>query len=113
MTTTPPKHLEKKPQKPWIRKFHREVLVEKRSKENMEKGKKKKPMESVDLEDEELETGVEDISVDEAKLISRLPPYMLSRKLIAKVTKGPDLVKFSICTPLLPEDVPFEGELLA
>jgi hypothetical protein len=32
----------------------------------MDKEKKKQPMEPVDLEEEELETGVEDISVDEA-----------------------------------------------
>lgn len=69
-------------------------------------------MELIDLEKEELETGVEDISVDEADPILWLPSYMPSRKLSIKVPKDPNVVKFSTCTPFLPEDVPFKGALL-
>ena len=52
----------------------------------MDKGKKKQPMESVDLE-EEHGTRVEDVNVDEAKLILRLPPYIPLRNPTVKVTK--------------------------
>lgn len=69
-------------------------------------------MEPVDLEEEELETRVEDISVHEVEPIFWLPPYMFLRKPTARVTKDPDAVKFSICTPLMLEDAPFEGALL-
>lgn len=75
----------------------------------MEKGKNKQLTELVDLEDKELETRVEDINVDETRLILHLPLYTLSRKLIAKVIKSPNALQFSSCTPLLPKDVPFEG----
>lgn len=70
-------------------------------------------MEQVDLEEEELGEGIENINVDEEEPISQLPLYMSPRKLTTKVTKDPDGVRFSICTPFPPKYVPFEGEFLA
>ena len=69
-------------------------------------------METVDLKEEDLGAIIEDVNFNEDKPISWLPPYMPPWKLTAKVTKDPDAVKFSTCTPLQPEDVPFEGALL-
>lgn len=46
--------------------------------------------------------------------ISNLPPYMSSRNsTAAKPTKEPDAVKFKRFTPLLPEEVPVEGDPLS
>lgn len=56
---------------------------------------------------------VEEDLVEEVDLISRLPKYMASCKPIVEVTKDLDKVKLHIKIPLLPENVPFEGEMLA
>jgi len=45
--------------------------------------------------------------------MSNFPPYMSPRKPTAKVTKDPDSIKYKIFTPMLLEEVPIEGELLA
>ena len=55
--------------------------------------KKKKPMETQDLDEEEIIGGIVDISVDEVEPISRFPPYMPSRNLTSKVTKDPNFIK--------------------
>lgn len=67
----------------------------------------------MDLDEEELIMGVEDIDTEEEVLITQLPPYIPPRKSIAKVTKDPDSVKYKVSIQLLPEDVPMEDDLLA
>jgi len=70
-------------------------------------------MDPQDLDEEELAIRFVDINIDEVELISRLPLYMSSRKPTAKVTKDLDSIKYKIFTPLLLEEVPIEGKLLA
>jgi len=74
------------------------VLVEQMSNEKMHKEKNEQLMELVDVEDEELEIGIEDISVNGTEPISWLPLYMSLGKLTARVTKDLDAIKFSIFT---------------
>jgi len=57
--------------------------------------------------------GIKEIDADETVSITRLPPYIPPRKSMAKVNKDPNLAKFQISTLLLPENIPFEGNLLA
>ena len=71
---------QKKPQKPLIRQSPRKVSSKERRKEKMDKGKENQPMESIDLEEEQLETGVEDISVDEAEPILTVTSMYAAKK---------------------------------
>ena len=57
--------------------------------------------------------GVEDIDAEEVVIIPQIPPYVPSRKPTSKVNNDPDSGKFQIYTPFLPEDICFEGNLLA
>jgi len=65
------------------------------------------------LDEEELTMGIEEIDAEEAKLITHLPPYIPLRKSMDKVPRDPDSAKFMVSTPLLPKNMPFEGNLLA
>lgn len=65
------------------------------------------------MEKEELNEAFEDTNVEGAKPISQLPPYMPLWKPTSKVTRDLDSIKFKVFTPLLHEEVPSEGELLA
>lgn len=47
-----------------------------------------------------------------ATISSPLPPYFPPRKPNAKLVKDSKDVKYETFTPLLPEKVPFEGQLL-
>ena len=100
---------EKKQKKP--QQSSRKNTIEVRQKGRMDKTKKL--MDPQDLDEEELNMGVECIDAEEEVLITWLPPYVLPRKSTIKVTKDPDSVKYKLFTPLLPEDVPMEGDLLA
>lgn len=75
--------------------------------------KRKKLMEPLDLDEEELKVGTKDIHREEVVLITQLPPYVPPRKSIAKVAKDPNSEKYKVFTPLLLEDVVVEGDLLA
>lgn len=57
---------------------------------------------------------MEEIQVDEgdAVFILPLPSYILLRKSNAKPVKDAKDVKYGKFTPLLPEDVLFEGDIL-
>lgn len=57
-----------------------------------------------------MTTGIEDIDTEEEVPVTRLPPYVLLRKSIAKVMKDPYSVKYKDFTPFLPEDVPVKGD---
>lgn len=70
-------------------------------------------MEPQDLDEKEMAGGFEDINVDKVELISRFPPYMPPRNPTVKVTKNPNSIKYKVFSPLLLEEVPIEGELLA
>lgn len=56
---------------------------------------------------------MEDIDVEGVEPMTRLPKYIPPRKGKEKVTKDPDTNKFTVSTPLLPEQVPFGGPQLA
>jgi len=75
--------------------------------------KNKYPKEPQNLDEEEMTMGIENISTKDIKPITRLLPYIPPRKLIAKVTKDPDSSKYKVFMPLLLEEVPIEGNLLA
>lgn len=74
--------------------------------------KDKKPEKVIDLEAEEGE-GTKDINDEGIAPITKFPNYIPPCKGNAKVTKDPDSNKFVISTPLLLEEVPFEGLHLA
>lgn len=57
--------------------------------------------------------GTEDIDVEVLEPITKFSNHIPPYKGKAKVTKGPNFDKFVISTPLLPEQVPFEGLRLA
>lgn len=101
----------KKPQKTPVIQSPRKIPTEQRSKERMDK--MKQLMEPKDLDEEEVVIGIEDISTYEVEPISRFPPYMSSRKPTSKVTKDLDAIKSKVFTPLLPEDILIEVDLLA
>jgi len=65
-------------------------------------------MKPLDLDEEELTTGIEEIDANEVMLITWLLPYIPLRKSTAKLTKDPNSVKFMVSTPLLLENIPFE-----
>lgn len=67
----------------------------------------------MDLEGEELRNGVTNLDFDEGEPITRLLAYIPLWKGKAKVPKDLDSGKFMISTSLLPEEVVFEGALLA
>lgn len=56
---------------------------------------------------------IEEIDADEAMSITHLPLYVPLRKSMGKVTKDLDSMKLKVSTPLLLENIPFEGNLLA
>lgn len=74
--------------------------------------KDKQPKKVVDLEVEEGQ-GIKDIDAQGVEPITKLPDYISLCKGKVKVAKDPDSYNFSISTPLLPEQVPFEGLQLA
>lgn len=76
------------------------------------KNKGKQPEKVVDLEAEEGQ-GIEDIDTEGVEPLTKFPDYIPPCKGKEKVTKDPDLNKFVISTPLLLEQVPFEGLCLA
>lgn len=65
------------------------------------------------MDEEELSMGVEDMDAVEGVLITQLPPYVPPRKSTIKVTKDLDWTKYKVFMPLLPKEVPMEGDLLA
>lgn len=70
-------------------------------------------METHDLDEQGMNMGNEDISIEGTEPISRLLPYIPPRKPTTKVTKNPNSLKFKVFTPLLMEEVPIEGDLMA
>lgn len=56
---------------------------------------------------------LEDISEKETEPISWLLLYMPLQKPTSKVAKDPDSIKFKVFAPLLLEEVPIKGDLLA
>jgi len=66
----------------------------------------------LDLDVEEYE-GVEEVDAKGVDPISMLPKYIPSWKGKAKATKDLDSGKFGVSTPLLSEQVTFEGPKLA
>lgn len=64
----------------------------------------------VDLEAEE---GVKDIDTEGLDPISKLLDYIPLRKGKLKVPKDPNVGQFLLNTPLLPENLTFEGSRLA
>ena len=64
----------------------------------------------VDLEAEE---GVEDIKIEGVDPIPKLPDYIPPHKGKVKVPEDPDTRQFSLNTPLLLENITFEGPRLA
>jgi len=73
----------------------------------------KKMTEPLDLDEEQLHGGIREIDTEEADPITHPPPYIPPRKATAKAPKDLDSVKFMVSTPLLLENVLFEGNLLA
>jgi len=63
----------------------------------------KKPIECLDLDEEDTIMGIEEIDADEAVSINRLPPYIPPRKYTTKVNKDPNSIKFMVSTPFLLE----------
>ena len=62
---------------------------------------------------EELEVIIKEDIVEEVDPMSWLPKYMAQRKPVVKITKDLEKVKSHINTSLLPEKLPFEGEMFA
>lgn len=58
-------------------------------------------MELQDLDEEEMNVGIEDISVEGMEPISCFSSYIPPQKPTAKVTRDPDSVKFKVFTSLL------------
>lgn len=69
-----------------------------------------KPM---DLSEEELCGGIEDIDVEEGEPMTQLLKHIPPHKAITKVPKDPENVKFMVTTQKLLKKVVFEGTLLA
>lgn len=74
--------------------------------------KSKQLMDPMDLGEEELHGGIEELDAKEFEPITRLPKYIPPRKPTTKVPKYPNNVKFMVSTLLLPENVLFQGPLL-
>lgn len=74
--------------------------------------KDKKPEKVMDLEEEEYQ-GIEDFNVEGVEPFSILAKYVTLWKRKTKVTKNPNSGKFRISTPLLQDQVTFEGPKLA
>ena len=51
-------------------------------------------MKPLELYEEDLTLGIEEIDADESLSITQLPPYVPPRKSTAKVTKDPNSTKF-------------------
>jgi len=83
---------QKNPQQVPVQQSSCKNPIEVRHKGRMDK--RKQPTETLDLDEEELNIGVEVIDAEEAVLITWLPPYVPPRKPTAKVTKDPDSRKF-------------------
>lgn len=66
----------------------------------------------MDLEEDEFQR-VEEFDAEEGEPITWLSKYIPSRKGKTKVTKDPNSRKFTVSTPLLLEQVEFEGTILA
>jgi len=105
------KEKQKKPQPIPMRSSPRKNLVEVWQKGRMDKAKKL--YETMDLDAEELCDGVEELDIDKGNPITKILAYIPLWKGKTKVTKDPDLGKFTISMPLLLEEVVFEGALLA
>lgn len=89
------------------KKPHRNLLERKNS-------KSKQPMEPLDLHEEELcRGGIEEIDVEEVEPINQMSKYIPPRKSMTKEPKDLDASKFMVSTPLLLENMFFNGMLLA
>lgn len=102
---------QKKPQQAPVWKSSRKIPTWHRHKGCIYKNKH--PMEPQYLDEEKLTMGIENISEEGAKPISRLWSYIPPRKPTTKVTKNPISLKLEVFTHFLPEEVPIEGDLLA
>jgi len=74
--------------------------------------KDKHPKRVVELETEEFQ-GIEDIDAEGVKPMIRLPKYIPSQNGKAQVMKDSDTKNFTVSTPMLPKQVPFEVPRLA
>ena len=65
--------------------------------------KDKQPKKIVDLEEEELRNGVEELNFEEGEPVTHPPDYIPLWNWKKKVTKDPNLGRFMVSMPLLPE----------
>lgn len=75
--------------------------------------KSKQPKGPLDLDEEELHGGIDEVDLEEVQPITWLLRYIPPRKSMTKVPKDLDNTKFMVSTPLLPKSVMVEGPLLA
>lgn len=102
---------QKKPQQALVRKSPHKISTRHRQKGRIDKNKH--PMEPQDLDEENMTMGIENISEEGTKPISRLLPYIPPMIPTDKVTNDPNSLKLEVFTPFLLEEVPIEGDLLA
>jgi len=71
--------------------------------------KSKQPHKPLDIDEEDIRKGVEDLDSEEGELITRLPKSIHPQKGKVKVPKDLDNAKFTVSTPLFSEKVPFKS----